>query len=316
MNILLIGAGAVGIGIAASVASQGADVSVYARGETAKAIKENGIRRTGLFDKLEIKDIPVFEDYDEIPKDTFDYIFIASKTTANEDIASNLNNHKDIFKNNTKIIIFQNGFGNDEYYLKYFTKKQVYCGRVITGFMRDERNSSEITCYTEPLLLGSLQNESGKNLEDVAELISASGFPCEVTDELDKYLLAKMLYTCTLNPLGAVLDFTYGELTENPYSLELMNNIIDEIFNVIEKSPYETLWQNSEEYKNVFYSKLVPETYNHYSSTHQDVKNKKKTEIDSINGKIIQLGEKYDVNVDTNKFVYDLIKSLEMKFKN
>ena len=37
MNILIIGAGAVGIGLATSVKSQGADVSIYAKGETAKA---------------------------------------------------------------------------------------------------------------------------------------------------------------------------------------------------------------------------------------------------------------------------------------
>ena len=43
MNILIIGSGAVGIGLAASMLSQGADISIFARGETAKAIKENGI---------------------------------------------------------------------------------------------------------------------------------------------------------------------------------------------------------------------------------------------------------------------------------
>lgn len=50
MNILVIGAGAVGIGLASSVLSQNADVSIYARGETAKAIRKNGIERTGLFE--------------------------------------------------------------------------------------------------------------------------------------------------------------------------------------------------------------------------------------------------------------------------
>ena len=74
MKILVIGAGGVGIGIAASLASQGADVSIYARGETAKAIKENGIRRTGLFTHYEIKDVPVYEKYEDIPKNAFDYI--------------------------------------------------------------------------------------------------------------------------------------------------------------------------------------------------------------------------------------------------
>jgi len=314
MKILLIGAGAVGIGLAASVASQGADVSIYARGETAKAIKENGIKRTGLFTHYEIKDVPVFESYDEIPENHFDYIFMASKTTANGEIAENLNNHSSIVKETAKIIIFQNGFGNDEPYLKYFPKDQVYCARVITGFTRPERHISEVTVYTEPILLGSLQNEDTTDLQEIADLITASGIECEVTDEIDKYLWAKMLYNCTLNPLGAILDVTYGQLTENPYTVEIMNNILDEVFEVIKASPYETLWDSAEEYKDMFYSKLVPDTYNHYSSTHHDLQNNIRTEIDSLNGKVIQLGEVNNVDVKTNRFIYNLIKAIESTF--
>ena len=314
MKILVIGAGGVGIGLATSVASQGADVSIYARGETAKAIKENGIKRTGLFTHYEVKGVPVYEKYEDIPKNSFDYIFIASKTTANEDIAKNLNDHRDILKDSTKIIIFQNGFGNDEFYLEYFTKKQVFSARVITGFTRPERHVSEVTVYTEPILLGSLQKEDPKDLQEIADLITESGINCEITYEVDKYLWAKMLYNCTLNPLGAILDVTYGQLTENQYTLEIMNSIIDEIFDVINASPYETLWQSPEEYRDLFYSKLVPDTYNHYSSTHQDIQRKIPTEIDSLNGKVIQLGEANNINVNTNKFIYNLIKAIEITF--
>jgi 2-dehydropantoate 2-reductase len=123
-----------------------------------------------------------------------------------------------------------------------------------------------------------------------------------------------MLYNCTLNPLGAILDVTYGQLTENPYTLEIMNSIIDEIFEVIKASPYETLWQSPEEYRDLFYSKLVPDTYNHYSSTHQDIKRKIPTEIDTLNGKVIQLGEANNINVNTNKLIYNLIKAIEITF--
>ena len=45
MNILVIGAGGVGIELATSVASQKANVSIFARGKTAKAIKENGMEQ-------------------------------------------------------------------------------------------------------------------------------------------------------------------------------------------------------------------------------------------------------------------------------
>ena len=314
MNILVIGAGGVGIGLATSVASQGADVSIYARGETAKAIKENGIKRCGLFTHYEIREIPVYESYEEIPKDHFDYIFICSKTTANEDIAENLTRNRAILNKSTKIIIFQNGFGNDEHYLKHFTKKQVFSARVITGFTRPERHISEVTVYTEPILLGSLQGENPDSLQEIADLITASGIKCEITTEVDKYLWAKMLYNCTLNPLGAILDVTYGKLTENQYTLDIMNSIIDEIFEVIKASPYETLWDTADEYRDIFYSKLVPDTYNHYSSTHQDIQRKIPTEIDSLNGKVIQLGKLNNVNVKTNEFIYNLIKAIESTF--
>lgn len=316
MNILVIGAGAVGIGLAASVKSQGANISVYARGETAKAIKENGIKRCGLFTHYSIdkSEVDVYGDYDSIPSDKFDYIFITSKTTANEDIADNLNKNKRILKQNAKIIIFQNGFGNDAAYLKYFTKKQVFSARVITGFSRPQRHISEVTVYTEPILIGSLQHEDPKDLQEIADMITSSGINCELTHEVDRYLWAKMLYNCALNPLGAILDVNYGKLTENEYSKELMNDIIDEIFEVIKASPYSTLWNTSNEYKEVFYTKLVPDTYNHFSSTHQDIQRKIKTEIDSLTGRVIQLGEEYNVDVTTNKIIYNLIKSIESDF--
>ena len=316
MNILVIGAGAVGIGLASSMMSQNANVSIFARGETAKAIKENGIERCGLFTnyKFSKDEVNVYESYEDIPKNTIEYVFITSKTTANDDISKNLDKHRDILKENFKILIFQNGFGNDEAYLRYFEKTEVFSARVITGFARPERHISEVTVYTEPIQIGSLQKQDPSELKQIADMITSSGIECVLTDEVDKYLWAKMLYNCALNPLGAILDVTYGKLTENEYSKELMDNIIDEIFEVIKASEYETFWENSDEYKDLFYTKLVPDTYNHYSSTHQDIKRRIKTEIDSLTGKVIELGEINNIDVSTNKIIYNLIKSIESDF--
>ena len=316
MNILIIGSGAVGIGIGTSLLSQNANVSFLARKETAAKMKASGVKRTGLFTNYSFNpdEFNVYESYDEIPKDTFDYVCITSKTTVNDDISRRLNGARDILKDNFKILIIQNGFGNDEPFLRYFKTDEVFCARIITGFTRPEKNISEITVYTEPMLLGSLQGEDISHKQEIADKITASGIKCELSYELDKYLWAKMLYNCSLNALGAILDVTYGELTENEYTKEIMNKIIDEIFEVIDASPYETLWKTSDEYREIFYTKLVPDTYNHYSSTHQDIKRKIKTEIDTLNGKVIELGENYGVDVSTNRLIYNLIKAIESDF--
>lgn len=316
MNILVIGSGAVGIGIGSSLLSQGVDISFLASKNTARKMKEDGIKRTGLFTNyfFNPQEFNVYESYEEIPKKTFDYVLITSKTTSNDDISKKLNENRDILKDDFTILIIQNGFGNDQLFLRYFKTTEVYCARIITGFTRPERNISEVTVYTEPILLGSLQGENIEHLKTIADKITASGIKCELSYELDKYLWAKMLYNCSLNALGAILDVTYGKLTENEYTKEIMDNIIDEIFGVIAASPYETLWNTPEEYRKIFYTKLVPDTYNHYSSTHQDIKRKIKTEIDTLNGKVIELGEKYSVDVSTNKLIYNLIKAIESDF--
>lgn len=316
MNILVIGSGAVGIGIGSSLLSQGGNISFLASKNTARKMKEDGIKRTGLFTNYTFnpQEFNVYESYEEIPKKTFDYVLITSKTTSNDDISKKLNENRDILKDDFTILIIQNGFGNDQLFLRYFKTTEIYCARIITGFTRPERNISEVTVYTEPILLGSLQGENIEHLKTIADKITASGIKCELSYELDKYLWAKMLYNCSLNALGAILDVTYGKLTENEYTKEIMNNIIDEIFDVIAASPYETLWNTPDEYRKIFYTKLVPDTYNHYSSTHQDIKRKIETEIDTLNGKVIELGEKYGVDVSTNKLIYNLIKAIESDF--
>ena len=106
MNILINGSGAVGLGLGASMLSQKADVSFYATGKTATAIKENGLERTGLFQHYSFTpdEYQVYEDYKDIPEKTFDYVFICSKTVANDDISRKLAENKEILKDNCKII--------------------------------------------------------------------------------------------------------------------------------------------------------------------------------------------------------------------
>lgn len=316
MNILIEGAGSIGIALGASLISEKQNVSFFAREETAKAIKENPIERTGIFKhiKCNTNEYSVYSNYEDIPKNTYDYVLVCSKTIANKQISKSLNENKQILKDNAKIIIFQNGFGNDREYLKYFSKEQVFCARVITGFERKSRNISEVTVHTAPILLGSLQKADVSSIKPIATLINNSGIPSDITDNLEEYLWAKMLYNCTLNPLGAILGVNYGKLTENEYSINIMNKLIEEIFNVITIAGYKISWNNADEYKKLFYEKLVPDTYNHQSSTLQDISKKKKTEIDSLNGYIIFLAEEYDVDVSVNKTIYNLIKSIESTF--
>ena len=316
MNILIIGAGSIGISVGTSMISEGANVSFHASQLTASVMEENGVKRTGIFKQISCSpdEFEVYSDYKKMTRKFFDYIFVCTKTIANDEVSTKLNKNRDILKDSGKIIIFQNGFANDEPYLRFFDKNQVFCARVISGFKRTKRNISEITVHAAPLLLGSLQNVDAEVLKPVAQMLSSSGIPSDTTNELAKFLWDKMLFNCTLNPLSAILEVTYGQLTENEYSLQIMDKLIDEIYNVIIASGYTVDWKSADEYKEFFYSKLIIDAYKHVSSTLQDIQHENKTEIDSLTGTVISLGKKYNVDVSTNQMIYNLIKAIESRY--
>ena len=315
MEVLICGSGAIGISIGASLLDSSFNLSFFAQGKTKEAMEEEGIHRRGLFKALDFtpEKFKVFDSYSKI-KDRFDYILVCAKTTSNEDISKNLSENKHLLKDNGKIVIFQNGWHTEKEYLKYFSKEQVYSARVITGFTRPKRNISEITVHSAPILIGSLYGYGTDKVEQLANGINKGGIPCEVTDEVAKALWAKMLYNCTLNPLGAILRVNYGKLAECENSRFIMDKVIEEIFEVIKASNNTTYWENAEEYKKEFYEKLVPSTFEHRASTLQDIERKMKTEIDTLTGSIIKLGKEYGIETPYNIVIYNIIKSLEFNF--
>ncbi len=51
--------------------------------------------------------------------------------------------------------------------------------------------------------------------------------------------------------------------------------------------------------------------YEHKTSMLVDIINKRKTEVDFLNGKIIELGKKHNIQTPLNLLIYGLIKALE-----
>lgn len=313
MKVLLIGAGAVGLGIGAALWDAGWDLELVAKGKTKEAIEKNGIVRKGLFPQVVIPagKVKIYEKLQAINETKYDFILVCTKTTISAQIAEELGQNKHVLQNDGKIILFQNGFGNDEVFLNFFEKQQIYSARVITGFRRPELYVSEVTVHAAPILIGSLYGNSLEGILPLAQAINKGGIPCEVTEEVGKALWAKMLYNCTLNPLGAILNVNYGQLTETSYSTYIMNKIIDEIFQVMTAAGYSTYWENAASYKKEFYEKLIPPTYDHRSSTLQDIERKIITEIESLTHVIVSLGEKFHIAVPYNDMIYNLIKTKE-----
>ncbi len=316
MKILIYGGGAVGLGIASCLLKSKAHVDIIARDDTIRSLREHGLIRTGIMGNYsaDSKSFGSFVSPSDVPTQTYDYILVCTKSFDSLEAAEALSRHKLLFAEKTKIVLFQNGWGNADIFTSFFSREIIYNARVITGFKRPRKNEVIITVHADAIHIGSLFNPPVVDLsyiENLCELITKGDIPCQTTNEIEKDLWAKMLYNCALNSLGAVLDVPYGMLAKHKFSRMIMNNIVEEVFTVMTAAGYKTHWPCAKDFLEIFYNKLVPDTAEHKSSTLQDITAKKKTEIDALNGAVVKLANKYKINVPYNSFVYNIIKFIE-----
>jgi len=313
MRVLIYGGGSVGLGIASCLIKAGAEVDIIAREATVRALQNSGLTRRGIFGDYhaEAQRFGSYCSLEDVHGISYDYILVCVKSFDTSMAARELSGHKRLFGGEAKIILFQNGWGNAELFLSFFERGQVYSARVITGFRRVEKNTVEITVHADSIHIGSLFGGDLACVERLCEFISKGDIPCEVTSDVARDLWAKMLYNCALNPLGAVLDVPYGVLAESEFTRAIMNGIVREVFGVMAAAGYQTHWQKAEDFLEVFYNKLVPDTAEHKSSTLQDILANKKTEIDALNGAVMKLADKHQMEVPYNLVVYNIVKFIE-----
>ncbi len=312
-SVLIYGAGAVGLGIASCLLKADTPTALLARPHTAGPLRQEGLFRKGIFGEVffPASAFRVYESLEEISDRQYDFILVCTKSSDTLASAKNLSSHSALLKPNGQIILFQNGWGNAEIFANFFPKETIYNARVITGFIRPKPNVVEITVHADAVHIGSLFGKSPEPLIPLCQAVSAGGIPCQTTTKIGEDLWAKMLYNCALNPLGAVLDLPYGKLAEHPSTRYIMDRVIEETFEVMLADGYRTHWKNAEDFKSAFYNQMVPSTAAHRSSTLQDLKAGKKTEIDALTGAVLQLAQKHQRPVPCIAVLYQLIHFIE-----
>lgn len=312
MNVLLYGGGAVGLGIASCLA-ENHEVVVVARTATADELAASGLTRTGIFGEVHIPagHIQAVSTIDTLLTTVFDCVLVCTKafdTAAADRDLSRLAN-----ADATTYILFQNGWGNTETFAESLPWKNIFNARVITGFTRRAPSRTEVTVHADDIRIGHLDGIESRVVDQIAGSITAGGIPASPVGNIAAVLWAKMFFNCSLNSLGAVLEASYGQLADDPHSRALIDSIVDECFSVMEAAGFRTDWKSASEYLRHFYEALIPPTRNHFPSTLQDLEAGKRTEIDSLNGAVIDLAESLNIDVPFNKTVYGLVKYKESR---
>ncbi|MCG8426318.1 MAG: ketopantoate reductase family protein [Chromatiales bacterium] len=297
MKVLILGAGAVGLSIAARLSTV-CSVDVLCRPRHAAVIQERGFELTGIwgdgvFPLSALTEVPA--------ENRYDYCIISAKSQSTRELCEA---HKAILAK-AAVVSLQNGIGNEEIISEY--SSTVIGGTIITGF--EWRGDAQVHATVEagPIRLGTFPNGMDQAAEQLVTLFKQAGLNVEASNNIQSNIWAKTLYNCALNPLGAILDVPYGELA-HPTTWHIIEQLIGEAFQVSQQEQITLPWQNAQEYLTYLQEVQIPVTAEHHSSMLQDIRRGYTTEIDFINGAITRLGKTHGVATPVNDTLVNQIK--------
>jgi len=309
VKIVVFGLGALGTAFAVFLKKDGHTVYGITKEKYITILNNKKLKVKGIWGEHETKLDGIFSSVDELKNDKIDIIILTVKSYDTEKAAKEI---KKIVGKETLVIVAQNGYGNYETVSSEIGKEHTLLARVIFGSKVIKPGEVEITVNADDVRTG----DPSKTIDEdriikVACTIKHSGIPASYDPNVYKTLWDKILYNCALNPLGALLECSYGTLAKLEETRKIMDKIIEEIFSVAKANGIELNWESPEEYKKHFYKKLIPPTEKHFPSMYHDIKAGKRIEIDALNGAIVKLAAKKGLKAPVNETITELIKAKE-----
>ena len=144
MEIAIWGAGAVGIGLASALAGPGPPIRLIGRDPaTLRALSEHGIQRSGLFGDLHVPPecLRIESDPACLSAQPPEWLLICTKAFASTQIAKALESTAACLSASTRMVLCQNGWGNESRFGQEPGETRQGCSRRISSECTSEWRS-------------------------------------------------------------------------------------------------------------------------------------------------------------------------------
>ena len=222
---------------------------------------------------------------------------------------SALETNRSIIGSDTYLMTLQNGAGHESKLLKFADRRHVIIGStqhnssiIEPGFIN--HGGSGITS------IGLLDGGS-ESLEPIAKNFAACGFQCTTEDNVLKQVWKKMFTNTAVSSLTALFQVPMGFIHTDPNANWLMRKLCGE---AVEVANSLGLGFNYEEVvKNV--ENVCINAPNGYTSIYADIRDGRKTEVDTISGSVIETAHDRGIEVPYHEMTVKCIHALEDKNK-
>lgn len=301
MKIAIAGSGALGCGFGYMMQKGGNEVMLLDFWEEhIHAIKENGLSITvnGIEDNVQI---PIAKP--QAVRDSFETIFIFTKSMG---LRNMLEAIKHLLTNETKVVCLLNGLGHAETVAEYVPKKNIIMGTTVWTAGLDAPGKTHFMGEGPVEIQNSDPNEEA-GAQAVVKMLAACGLNGIYSQNVHFTTWRKACVNGTVNALCALLDCNIEELFDTASLDSLLYGIVWEFSRVAEAEDVQL-----DVAETMTYLKETAEKVGtHYPSMHQDLQNKRPTEIDFLNGFVAEKAEENGFKAPHSKLITQLIHAKE-----
>jgi len=142
----------------------------------------------------------------------------------------------------------------------------------------------------------------------IAVVLVAAGIPVDVSANVTGALWAKLIVNCAYNAMSAITQMPYGQLVKREGVEQLMREVVNECLAVATAAGVSVPGNSFEDVE-----RIARTMADQYSSTAQDLKRGKRSEIDHLNGYVVRQALALGIKAPVNHTLYSLVKLLESK---
>jgi 2-dehydropantoate 2-reductase len=291
MEIIVLGAGAIGSLYGAKLAAAN-DVTLVGRAEHVAAINANGLRIEGLESNLvRVRAVTAL---DKIGPNAL--ILVTTKVPETAAVVATI---RPLVGDDTTIVSLQNGWGSEQIVREVLGTR----GVVLRGFTQFG-GIFKAPGLVEFLNRGYTVIEQHERSGEIARVLSAAGLDCRISSDIRRDVWYKLVVNCVVNPITAILGCDVGGIA-NPSLAPLKQLVIDECLAVAATQEI------------VFDLDLMRDIDDFFRPSHnvssmlQDLRRGRPTEIDYLNGAVVALGARAEVDCPVNAALTEIIKAME-----
>ncbi|MCK8487852.1 2-dehydropantoate 2-reductase [Paenibacillus sp. MBLB2552] len=311
MNFDIVGAGALGLLFGGKLASSGASVRFWTRTpEQAASLKKEGIRLDEADGTSIIIEGSRFETYymeesSEIGSlKPGDWLLITTKQRHLD--AKLLTSIGQLVGAGTKVVCFQNGVGHLELIGGSLPGVSIYAAITTEGANRmNEYSVARAGHGMTQIGASGDSSDLARDGESLVKMLETAGFNALLSKDIEREIYRKLLINASINPLTALWRVTNGQLLEKEERLRLLRQLYEEGAAI-----YRAYGIPCDEDMVEQITEVCRSTSTNISSMLKDVQQGTPTEIDYINGRLVEMASTKGILAPGHEMVWRLVRAL------